>query len=188
MSKKPMYPNQNEVLDLTPTLSLLPGEDEADFEALRTGLLRDLAPSSPYEQVLAQNLVDLEWEFYRYRKLRNDILRKKFVDLAIGALLHGYIGEAHPTPESESYAKALVDPDSELREAARAVLASHDIDEGWILATAYAEEQETLAPFERHIVELEKRRRRLKADFDALKSARARQTIPEAEIVSDDAA
>ena len=64
-----------ELLDLIPRMPLLPGEDAAAFADLRQWFLAELAPSTPYQTALAENLVVLEWEVHRHRNLHNGLLR-----------------------------------------------------------------------------------------------------------------
>jgi hypothetical protein len=44
---------------------VIPGEQEHEFQAHREGLLKQLRPASPLEEVLADRIVDLSWRLQR---------------------------------------------------------------------------------------------------------------------------
>ncbi|MCL5279785.1 MAG: hypothetical protein M1376_07755, partial [Planctomycetes bacterium] len=44
---------------------VLPGEDDHEFEAHRQGLLQQLRPGTPLEEILAERAVDLSWRLQR---------------------------------------------------------------------------------------------------------------------------
>lgn len=49
------------------------GEDAGTFEAFRSGLLTSLTPMTPYECVVAENLIAIEWELLQQRRMRASI-------------------------------------------------------------------------------------------------------------------
>lgn len=51
------------------------GEEPGSYDAVREGLILSLAPLTPYECVLAENLVAIEWELIQRRSLRTNELR-----------------------------------------------------------------------------------------------------------------
>lgn len=53
------------------------GENPETYEAIHAGLLASLAPTTPYECLIAENLVAIEWELLQHRKMRDDFLRQK---------------------------------------------------------------------------------------------------------------
>ena len=178
-------PNTGDLLALIPRMRLLPGEDEVGFEDLRQALLLDLAPATPYETALAENLVALEWEAGRYRRLRDDLVRERFREFAIGVFHEGKIGQAFsPSETSRRLATTLTGQDASEREVALQALAERRISEGAILARAYDKESKTLAQLDRQIAELEERRRKLRIELGSVKAARA-VPVPDAEIVTD---
>lgn len=71
MSKPPTSPSRGTAIEparLAGEAAVTPDESAADLESLRLALQADLAPRTPYERVLADNLVDLEWERQRARR------------------------------------------------------------------------------------------------------------------------
>lgn len=71
-----------ELLDLIPRMGLLPGEIEADLEDLREAFLSELAPTTPYETAIVENIIALEWETHRHRGLRDNLIRSSFRKVA----------------------------------------------------------------------------------------------------------
>jgi hypothetical protein len=55
-------------------VSLLPGEDPEEFEALRDIIIHDIAPQSGIEWLWTIDLIELSWDIQRYRTLRHKVL------------------------------------------------------------------------------------------------------------------
>ena len=55
-------------------ISLLPGEDPREFEAIRDAIIHDIAPRSGIEWLWTFDLIDLSWDVQRYRSLRQKVL------------------------------------------------------------------------------------------------------------------
>jgi hypothetical protein len=55
-------------------LSLLPGEDPEEFEAIRDVIIDDVAPQSGIEWLWTIDLIELSWDIQRYRTLRHKVL------------------------------------------------------------------------------------------------------------------
>ena len=68
---------------------VLPGEDEHEFAAHREGLLQQLRPGSPLEEVLAERAVDLSWRLQRAARDQ---------EVAYAALYQKYL-EGQPEPQ-----------------------------------------------------------------------------------------
>lgn len=49
----------------------IPGEEEGGFEAFRDALTSSLAPMTPYEAALAENLVSIEWDIVQLRRAQD---------------------------------------------------------------------------------------------------------------------
>lgn len=176
-----------EILDLLPGIQLLPGEDETTYEGLRQAFMADLAPGTPYETTLADNLITLEWEAMRHRRIRDGLLIAEYRDQAMGVFQEGKVGTVSSWDQSEKIqdmAFALVNSDPEIRQSAELELEKYQIEPAEILAKAYRAVAKSLEPHERKLADIEVRRRRLRDEFDRLKAARTR-TIEEAEIVEE---
>ncbi|MCL5278376.1 MAG: hypothetical protein M1376_00520, partial [Planctomycetes bacterium] len=68
---------------------VLPGEDEHEFQAHHQGLLQQLRPGSPLEEVLAERAVDLSWRLQRAARDQ---------EVAYAALYQKYM-EGQPQPQ-----------------------------------------------------------------------------------------
>lgn len=171
-------PVGQELLDLIPRIRLFAGEDEATFEGLRQAFLMDLAPTTPYETALAENLVTLEWEIHRHRSMRDGLLRagyRRFAQELFDKDKASYISlMGTASGDAKDFADALLDPQSETREEAQNWLGEKNIDLAEILAGAYKNQAKSIEMHERALAELETRRRRLREDLDRLKASRAR--------------
>lgn len=157
---------------------VLPDEDGDSFEFLRQALFQDLKPMSPYEQLLAEQMVALEWDAVRYRRLRDNLLRNEFREHSEGVFGLGSIGHVKLTLKDQSYktkARDLVAHDSDRRQSALNFLAEKEIAPAEIMAKAYQSIAKDLEVFERQIAETEARRRKLRDDYDRVQSSRAKQ-------------
>jgi len=169
--------------DLIPRPMLFPGEDAVAYEDLRDALLVDLAPGAPYERALAENLVTLEWEAIRHRRMRDTLIKAKARDLAVGVFSTGVVRDAyHQTEKHEQLGSALVGADRKIAAKAAAALKKHDIGLDEIFAKAYSRVSNQLELHEKKLADLETRRRRLRDDYERLRAARAR-LVEDAEII-----
>ena len=169
--------------DLLPRPMLLPGEDRALYEGLREALLGDLAPRSPYERLLAEDLVQLAWEAARVRRMRDDLIRSKARDLAIGVFATGEVEEVENYSVREAaLAFDLVGSDPDRATQAALALQEFDITPSEILAQAYSRVAAQVEMHEKKLAALEIRRRRLRDEYDRLRAARPKP-VEDAEIL-----
>lgn len=63
------------------------GEDPGTYEAVHAGLMATLSPLSPYECLIAENLISIEWELVQHRKLRDDLHRREVMSKVFEALV-----------------------------------------------------------------------------------------------------
>jgi hypothetical protein len=174
-----------EVFDLLPDIDIFPGEDEATYEGLKLALMAELAPGTPYETALATNLITVEWEAIRHRRMRDGLLLAEYRDQAVSvfdAAENGGSARLYPSQSARDLALALVGSDRARRQKAEQELADLGIQSAELIAKAYASVSESMEIHERILAETEIRRRRLRADFDRLKAARAKP-VEDAELV-----
>ena len=174
-----------EVLQHFLPTQLLPDEDPETHAALRDAILLDLMPGTPYERILAEQLVTLEWEALRHRRMRDSLLLAEYRDQSVGVFQEGKVGRigSHRRNErANEMAFDLVSTNKDLRTEAMQALEDAQITPSEIVAKAYSALEKDLQPHERHIAAIEGRRRKLRGDFERLKAARARP-IEEAELV-----
>ena len=139
---------------------LLPGEDPQTFEALHDALYLNLMPGTPYERILAEQLVTLEWEALRHRRLRDSLLMAEFRDQSMEVLQNGEIGSSfifQPTQSAKDIAFDLVSTNKNKRTKAMQALEAAQITPSEILAKAYKVLASSLELHERHIAEIEVR-------------------------------
>ena len=174
-----------EVLQHFLPTQLLPDEDPETHAALRDAILLDLMPGTPYERILAEQLVTLEWEALRHRRMRDSLLLAEYRDQSVGVFQNrevGRIGSHRRNEHANEMAFDLVSTNKDRRTEAMQALEDAQITPSEIVAKAYTALAKDLQPHERHIAAIEGRRRKLRGDFERLKAARARP-IEEAELV-----
>jgi hypothetical protein len=174
-----------EVLQHFLPTQLLPDEDPETHAALRDAILLDLTPGTPYERILAEQLVTLEWEALRHRRMRDSLLLAEYRDQSVGVFQNREVGRivSHRRIErANEMAFDLVSTNKDRRTEAMQALEDAQITPSEIVAKAYTALAKDLQPHERHIAAIEGRRRKLRGDFERLKAGRARP-IEEAELV-----
>ena len=160
-----------EIYDLIIKAEPLPDEDPIAFDHLRQAFLADLSPSNPYETSLVEQIINLEWETQRARRLSNMTLVRAFGEAAT-EMFHEYDFD-----DAQELGQSLIGPNVEHRQIAEAALAEIGISKTGIMANAHLLAQDALELFDRKIMNLERRRRQLFSDFQALKGARNRHQV-----------
>lgn len=166
--------------DLVPGLRLMPGEDYEMMERLRTSLMAELGPCTPYEHVLAANLVTLELECVRLRSMRDDLLMNAMIDVTQRLISSEMLRERVDELAGETAALWDIEREFDARRAKlyrdrsgkRLLAYLHDngLDAAAIRAEAYAFAGEQLYPFEAQLAAAEQRRRRLLSDYADLRA------------------
>ena len=173
-----MRATKRTTLQTTETASsryLLPDEDPAEFTTFSDAILQELAPIGSYQLHMAMNLVHIEWDMLRHRRLLAAVLRTEFRRMAGGVEENGDPGHAslrYSMQADMKLGKLLLARDAK----GEAVLAKTGVLASEIAAAALVFRRETVAYHEARIADLERRRRQLLSDFDRLK---ARKTPPE---------
>jgi hypothetical protein len=187
--------------DLLPVRDPIPGEDPGSFEGFRAAMMASLIPGTPYECVIAENLITIEWELLQHRRMHNVSLRK---------LIEGAIVKAVVSWKSDEHEAALDDawerhveagePEDDFKEsdfdreaaeaageelAARAMSRDPEVqaraydevsalgmDPVEIMGEAYRSLDLSVFRHSNMLPHLERRRREVKRDFDALQRSR----------------
>lgn len=81
MTKKAKLPdagrfNLASFADILPARDPIIGEDPGSFEVFHEGLMLSLAPVTPYECVIAENLISIESELQPHRRMLEGALRQ----------------------------------------------------------------------------------------------------------------
>lgn len=193
--------------DVLAPRATIPGEAPGTFEDFRESLLAALAPATPYEAVVAENLVRLEWEMVQTARIRDATIARQMRERLVAAVdearefAHEAAGEeaqerhlaAHGTLEGFSFepfdpeaarqagaalARRAVDPDPAIREAAEAEIAALGLEPVELLAEIWGENSAVLAQRDKQLRELEKRRREIGRDYERLQAARPIEARP----------
>ncbi len=170
--------------DLIPRPDFLPEEDPMEYEALKHALMTEHDPQTPYETIHVADLVLLEWDMRRHRRLYNDVfmaaIRDQAADLILGPEHLDYRRVGHDWDDREQTeaaarlnAGALVGSDPELRRQAEEILAKAGYQRREVVGRAAVNAADQLARHEDRIAELEQRRRRLRDDLDRMKRGRS---------------
>ena len=62
--------------ELLPARDPIIGEVPGAFARFHAVMMLELAPATPYECVIAENLIALEWEMLQHRRMRNTCIRE----------------------------------------------------------------------------------------------------------------
>ncbi|MEY8118866.1 hypothetical protein AB9F26_11435 [Falsihalocynthiibacter sp. BN13B15] len=197
--------------DLLPAREHIVGEDPGSFDGFHEAMMQALAPLTPYEGVIAENLIAIEWELIQHRRMRDAGLRAAIRDAVIKAVIatgradHEALLDAHFDKHTEAGGTQddWEEPfsfDTEAAKASGAELAAQAISKDPAELTAASKEIEAMGQNVVELMggayrtsgvqvrhhdqkgqELERRRREVKRDFDALQ--KARPVVAEAEVI-----
>jgi hypothetical protein len=189
-------------LDLSGLDYLLPDEDPTTFAEFRDALLEELAPRSAYQKCLAMNLVGIEWDIGRNRRLLAAAIRDAFRRYAAFIAAREMMGladlssdaagdmeeaaeDAYDEADAEYYAERFASDLTDRKPKALAELAETGVSRSEIAAAAQRNRATAVAYHEDRIAELERRRRALLSDYETLKSRRlAAEAIEDAVVVT----
>lgn len=187
--------------DLLPVRDPIPGEDPGSFSTFHAAMMASLGPATPYECVIAENLVAIEWELAQHRRMRDaslrDIIRKAICKAVVrqkdaehdAALdedwerhveaggdeddweLRRFDRDAAEAAGEELAARAM-SRDLEAQARAYEEVSALGMDPVEIMGEAYRSRDWSVIYHDQKLRELEGRRREVKRDFDALQRAR----------------
>jgi hypothetical protein len=161
--------------DTSSSRYLLTDEDAEEFARFSDAILQELSPAGSYQRHMAVNLVHVEWDILRHRRLLAAVLRTEFRRMSEGVEEKGVPGHASMSFRRQAnfqLGKSLLVHDANAEE----VLNKTGVLRSEITAAAMAGRSETVAYHEARIADLERRRRQLLADLDRIK---ARKSLPE---------
>ena len=194
--------NLTSFADLLPAREHIVGEDPGSFDGFREGMMRTLAAMTPYECVVAENLIAIEWEFLQQHRMRNTGLRKiireaicdavmarakaqheEALDEAWEAHVDAGGGEADWKSPFSFDKEAAMDAGLKLAEkavsrdlndvaAAAAEIESMGLALVEVMGEAYRSSGAEVVFHDNKVQQLERRRRDVKRDFDALQKTR----------------
>lgn len=190
------------------------GEDLESFDGFRDGMMQSLTPVTPYECVIAENLIAIEWELLQHRRMRDAglhrIIRKYICDAVVARERAKYdvaldqhikshidsgadevdwvvpfpfdqkgavkLGNALATKAESGWPDDVAAAETEIE-----ALGLETVD---LMAEAYRSSDRMVTRHDAKMQELERRRREVKRDFDALQKKRPQEPeIIEGEVV-----
>ncbi len=188
--------------DLLPDREPIIGEDPGSYDGFHEGVMQVLAPTTPYESVIAENLIAIEWELLQQRRMREADLRR----LIRNEICSAVIAEAKATVEEElrearrahyanggdgdnwyppfefdeeaaesdgeAIAERAMSGDRTEQAAAYAEIAELGMKPVELMAEAYRTLGRSDNDYDRKMHDLERRRREVRRDYDALVNAR----------------
>jgi hypothetical protein len=188
--------------DLLPVRDPIPGEDPGSFEGFRAAMMASLIPGTPYECVIAENLIAIEWELLQHRRMHNVSLRKLIEDAIVKAVV-SWKSDEHEAALDDAWERHVEaggteddwregsDFDDDAAEeagedlAARAMsrdpkvqarayeeVSALGMDPVEIMGEAYRSLDRSVFRHSNMLAHLERRRREVKRDFDALQRSR----------------
>ncbi|WP_050929909.1 hypothetical protein [Aestuariivita boseongensis] len=188
--------------DILPKRDPIIGEDPGSLAAFRDGMMRALVPFTPYECVVAENLIDIEWELLQRRRMRDASLRqiihtevrgavmereRALHDERLDAAWEEFIqagGKEHEWEDpfdfdrdaagvlADEVAERSLSHDPGAEAAVHAEIAEMGLDPVKLMSDAYIKSNSAAMKHDEKIQELERRRREVKRDYDALQKTR----------------
>lgn len=188
--------------DLLPARDHIIGEDPGSFDGFHEGLMQSLAPLTPYEGVIAENLIAIEWELVQHRRMRDvglrAIIRKAIKQAVLAreeaaheALLDEHFdkhqeagGTQDDWEEPVTFDRAAAEATAhELsvralsRDPSDIAAVTEEIDAMGLnvvelMGEAYSTHSRAVGYHDGKLQELERRRRDVKRDFDLLQRGR----------------
>lgn len=156
-------------------VQLLPGEADADIEILRGEILRELDPGTPYEEYLAEEIMQRILEAKRLRELRQTLLRT-----ALKAKVCAILGLPLDDPgdgssEADLYERIMSDThNGSSIEALDTELAEYKASLHSIQLSAYQDVSDEIEVMDRRLDLLERKLRQLRQSLDAMQADRRR--------------
>lgn len=98
----PLRFNLASFAELLPSRDPIVGEDPGTFDGFRAGLFQSLGPATPYECVIAENLVLIEWELLQHRAMREACLLRS-IRPAIAKAVRGQMRREHLQAMDEAW-------------------------------------------------------------------------------------
>jgi len=167
--------NFESIASIITTIQIYPAEAEQDIEKLREAIWADLAPGSPYEEYVTEELIQRILEVKRLRELRKYLLDVTFQDAARKALGLTSDSVDKATKETELYQKII----SDVRDAAviseiDQKLKNYETSLHLIQLDAFREITSDLADIDKRLDLLEKKLRHVHQHLGSIQAARRR--------------
>ena len=73
--------------ELLPSRDTIIGEEPGSFDGFREGMMASLTPITPYEAVIAENIIAIEWELLQHRRMREASMRREIHKVIVDAVV-----------------------------------------------------------------------------------------------------
>jgi hypothetical protein len=158
--------------------ALLPGEDGRLYAELRRRIWEALKPRDIFEEVLAADLVDIQWEIVRYRRLLGKHLQNERLR-ASEHLIEGILPlDFSPDEGARLARKRAIDRttgEPEARKEITSQMKRFDLDEEAVIAAAFARNVDLVEKVTRMISVAEARKNKAFREFEFRRSYRSAQ-------------
>jgi hypothetical protein len=184
--------------DLLPARDPIIGEDPGSFDGFHQAMTATLVPMTPYEGVIAENLIAIEWELLQHRRMRDACLRKTMREeirkavvkqlkakhseamdeawvrhVAAGGTADDWERPSHFDNDAaeqagDDLAERATSRDSKVQATAYKRISTLGLKPVELMSEAYTSSNVRLVRHEERLQDLERRRREVKRDFDAL--------------------
>jgi len=184
MSKpNPAQFNLQSFADILSKRSAIVGEDPGAFDDFHDGMTQSLAPTTAYECVIAENLISIEWDLLQHQRMRDDCLQqvtRKAISEAVLAFLKELHGtrpkkkwdEAATLAEGADLADRAITRDRTIQAKAYDEITALGMDPLQLMSQTYGTSGFGISRHESEIQQLERSRRDVKRDYDALQKVR----------------
>ena len=141
-----------------PSLPLIDGETDVDFDAFRHACHADIKPKGITESIWVDDFIQYEWEILRLRRMRISILQSSRQD-ALCRLLHSLIPhDEMRRGEREKLAYGLSIQEADTIDHVNSILEAHGLSSDAIIAEAFKNRMDTLEKLDRLIENCSRRR------------------------------
>ncbi len=180
-SKK--IPKIEEFADILPALPIMPDENPEDFEVFQAGLLNELAPITPYQNIIAQNIIANEWEMFRLRRWRKALIVDETEKQLLDRFEKTYDLNDESRDDTTNLTKvAMGGSRKEQPVAVKDLEDEYGFDTTRSISIAFTTYGGRFDRFELQIMAIESRRKRLWEDYSAL------QAVSQATLTNDNQA
>lgn len=164
------------IANIISNVQFFPGEANADIETLRTEIWRELNPGAPYEEYLAEEVIQRILESKRLRELRQTLLDTAFKTKACSVLGLQLHDTRDGSEESEIYDRIISEArDAKFIEALDAKLADYGASLNSIQLSAYKSISDDLDVMDKRLDVLEKKLRHLRQSLHDIQAGRRKE-------------
>lgn len=169
--------------DLLPARNPIIGEDAGSFDRFHGAMVASLGPTTPYECVIAENLIAIEWELTQHRRMRDASLRQIIQSAIFDAFVsfrqdehkrqsEGEFDQKAAEEEAMGLVERALSSDAKVQAEAYGTVYALGMDPVEVMGEAYSTHQRSVTYHDNKLRELEVRRREVRRDYDALQRSR----------------